>query len=164
MNYTDIRDQIKTGDLIGFTHKEWDSWYDFKVQMVRLAQRSEYSHVAIAYVMNDRVFILEAVGAEVRLFPLSRELPFYWLKNPKKATQQAIDYGFSMLGLKYESQLMMALSFVFGFSLKHNKRMQCSELANNWYNANGQELTTIDTPTAVMQAALSKWPSMQFVE
>ena len=164
MNYTDIRDQIKTGDLIGFTHKGWLGWYNFKVQMVRMFTRSEYSHVAIAYVMNDRVFILEAVGAEVRLFPLSRELPFYWLNNPKKATQPAIDYGFSVLGLKYESQLMMALSFVFGFSLKHNKRMQCSELANNWFKANGQELTTSDTPTAVMQAALSKWPSMQFVE
>ena len=74
MNYTDIRDQIKTGDLIGFTHKGWLGWYNFKVQMVRMFTRSEYSHVAIAYVMNDRIFILEAVGAEVRLFPLSRRI------------------------------------------------------------------------------------------
>ena len=79
MNYLDIRDQIKSGDVIAQSHRQWGTLHDLQVQAVRIATMSEYSHVGIAWVVAGRVFILEAVSAVVRIFPLSRAGDFFLL-------------------------------------------------------------------------------------
>src|SRR3990167_457790 len=79
MKYAEVREHLKSGDLLAWSHRGWGSWYDFQIQMVRMFTRSEYCHVGIAWVVSERVFVLEAVSTGVRIFPLSRELPFYWV-------------------------------------------------------------------------------------
>ena len=70
--YSEYRDQIKSGDLLAWSHRGFRSWHDFKVQAVRLFTQSEYSHVGIAWVVGGRVFVIEAVEPRVRIFPLSK--------------------------------------------------------------------------------------------
>lgn len=163
MNYTDARPMIKTGDLLAFTHTEMRSWYDFQVQMVRMATKSEFSHVGIAYVIYDRIFVLEAVGTGVRMFPLSRALPFYIVSNPKPLTDTALEWAFARIGDKYENKLKMVIAQLFRIDLKHNKRLQCSEYVNGILAMNNQQITNIDTPTAIVKAAMEKWGALTYV-
>ena len=79
MKYDNARAQIKSGDLLAWSHRGWSSWYDIKVQAVRIWQRSRYSHVATAYVGMNRVWVIEAVMPEIRMIPLSNALPFDWV-------------------------------------------------------------------------------------
>lgn len=92
MNYCDARSRIRSGDLLGFTHRPWWPWHDFKVQMVRMATRSEYAHVATAVRMKGRVWAIEAVKPYPRIVPLSNLLPADWvqIKAPWRAeTEEA---------------------------------------------------------------------------
>lgn len=163
MNYVEARPMIKTGDLLAFTHTELKSWYDFQVQVVRMATKSEFSHVGIAYVIYDRIFVLEAVSAGVRMFPLSRALPFYLVSNPILLKDSALEWAFARIGDRYENKIKMVLAELFDIDLKHNKRLQCSEYVNAILAANDQEITKIDTPTAIVKAAMEKWGALTYV-
>lgn len=164
MLYADIRPLIKTGDCLLFSHAEMSSWYDFQVQMVRMATRSDFSHVGIAYVAHDRIFVLEAVSNEVRCFPLSRATPFFWVPNPKKAKPEALEWAFKQLGLPYENKWKMVLAKVFPIKLKGNSRWQCSEYFNGFLRANGQWLTDVDEPAAIGRQAIRLWGPVTYVE
>lgn len=81
MKYDIARDLIKSGDVLAWTHRGWGSWYDLKLQLVRMWTRSEFCHVGVAWVVGDRVFVLEAVSSGVRIMPLSNLLPCFWIKR-----------------------------------------------------------------------------------
>lgn len=83
MKYSNFRHKIRSGDVLAWTHRGWKTWYDIKVQLVRMWTRSEYSHVGIAWVIGGRVFVLEAVSSGVRIMPLSELLPYWWISRPK---------------------------------------------------------------------------------
>lgn len=99
--YDSARSKIKSGDLLAWTHKEWGSWYNFQVQMVRMFTRSEYSHVGIAYVVADRVFVLESVVGGIRQTPLSTMVPFYWLPLSDYWNDDVLKAAMSKLGQQY---------------------------------------------------------------
>jgi len=163
MTYDQIRPLIKTGDLLSFSHKAHGSWYDFQIHMVRKATESEFSHVGIAYVVYDRVFILEAVTSGVRMYPLSRALPFYFVSNPQELSDAALEWAFQHIGNEYESKWRMVLATFIDIDLKNNHRFQCSEYVNGILMMNDQELTAIDTPSSIVEAAMQHWGSLQYV-
>lgn len=163
MKYSEYRSLIKTGDLLGFSHVAKGSWRDFQIHMVRKATESEFSHVGVAYVMHDRVFVLESVSSGVRLFPLSRALPFYHISNPVSLNEASLEWAFSEIGTEYESKWRMVLNNFFDMHLKNNKRLQCSEYVNGILKLNQQSLTDIDTPSAIINAAMRYWGSLQYV-
>ena len=77
MAYLDLRDQIKDGDVLAYQYVNgwFKTWYSFKVNLVRLVTRSEYSHVGMAVLVEGRVMLLDSVTPVVRLIPLSNDLP-----------------------------------------------------------------------------------------
>ena len=100
MRYAEYRPLIKSGDVIAHTHRGIRSWYDLKVWLVRLFEQSEYTHVAVAWVVGGRVFLLEAVGSGVRIFPLSLDLPFFHL--PWHAlTDAQLEFALAQAGKPY---------------------------------------------------------------
>lgn len=163
MTYDQIRPLIKTGDLLAFSHQSRGSWHDFQMHMVRKATESEFSHVGLAYVIYDRVFILEAVSSGVRMFPLSRALPFYLVSNPKELSNAALEWAFQNIGNKYESKWRMLLDHFIDIDLKTNHRFQCAEYVNNILAFNGQEMTRVDTPSAIIATAMQHWGVLQYV-
>lgn len=163
MTYDQIRPLIKTGDLLAFSHKARGTWHDFQIHMVRKATESEFSHVGIAYVIHDRVFILEAVSSGVRIFPLSRALPFYFVSNPKALSNLSLEWAFEHIGNEYESKWRMVLANFINIDLKSNYRYQCSEYVNNILTLNDQQITTVDTPSSIVEAAMQHWGSLQYV-
>lgn len=163
MKYEDAREQIKTGDLLAWSHGGWGSWHDIQVMLVRAFTRSEYSHVGLALVGAGRVFILEAVGAGVRLWPLSRELPFYWIRRQRAPGAEAIDFAFDRLGDGY-SKLQAIRAFLGSLRLGEDDRWQCAEYVLRVLEADGEILTNVATPTGVVKAALQRWGSLNYVE
>ena len=105
MKYSEARSLIRSGDPIGYTHRApmWKSWYDFKIGCIRMFTKSRYSHVGVAWVVGDRVFLLEAVTAGVRNFPISLTGDFDWISRDTWS-EDYLSRALSVMGQRY-SQL-----------------------------------------------------------
>ena len=154
LDYENIRPFINTGDLVAFTHRGWKSWSDIESQIVRMATRSEYSHVGLLWETNDRVFVIEAVIPEIRIFPLSNFTEFYILNRHIDMSKEAEDYMLSKIGGKYSK--LEAIKGYFG-KTKGDENWQCAELVNSVYRRDGILLPGKDTPTDVVRGAMEKY-------
>ena len=105
MKYTDAREHLKSGDLLAWSHDRWRSWYDIKIQLVRMFTRSEYCHVGVCWCVGGRVFVLEAVSDGVRIFPLSRLLPFYWVPLSAAWEDEVEAWALRQVGERYSQWL-----------------------------------------------------------
>jgi hypothetical protein len=156
MDYASIRAQIKSGDLLAFSHRAsmWASWYDFKVGIVRMFTKSEYSHVALAWVSSERVFVLEAVIPRVRIYPLSNALAesgeFYHLPLGVNWAQDVEDWAMQHVGQRYSQIKAMQASWR---PVKHDDFTECAEYVNEVLSGAGVNLGRIATPTAIVLAA-----------
>lgn len=149
MNYSEVREKIKSGDVFAWTHKGWGSWYDIKIQIVRLFTQSEYSHVGVAVCWAQRVFILEAVASGVRLHPLSKEVPFYWIPTESKWEYDVESFAISQLGNEY-STWQAILAFLGKLHSGADTTWQCAEYTQAILKRLGLELPGNATPTAVV--------------
>ncbi len=149
MKYIDARLAIRSGDALAWTHRGWNSWYDFKVQMVRVFTQSEYCHVGIAWVVAGRVFILEAVTAGIRIFPLSKELPFYWIPTSADWTETVEQYAMDQMGEPY-SQWLAVQSFLGRENKSDEGTWQCAKYAKAVLTRLGFSLPGRATPSEVV--------------
>lgn len=146
MKYETFRDNIHSGDVLAWGHGAgwFSSWYDFKVNFVRLVTRSEYSHVAVAVRLAGRVFALESVTGGIRMMPLSKLLPFYHLDYQT----MDIDRAMTVCGEPY-SQLEAIKGFL-GETNDMNAQWQCAEFVK-W----AQRMPCQATPSAVVSYVLA---------
>jgi hypothetical protein len=129
MKYELMRNQIKSGDVLLWTHRSWKTWYDIKVMLVRLFQMSAYSHVGIAVVLAGRVWVLEAVTPKVRMVPLSNLLPCYHMTNPIGTTEEDLELGILLVGKEeIEYSQAEAIRGYFGRNDPENNQIECGEL------------------------------------
>jgi len=161
--YAEMRPVIKTGDLLAFPPLSRGWWGRFQANAVRTATQSEFSHIGIAYVIYDRVFVLESVSTGVRMFPLYRALPFFTISNPKPLSSAALEWAFSKIGYAYESKFKMVLAFIFKLKTNKNERYQCAEYVNGILAANGQQLAVSDTPSIIVNMAMRQWGGLIYV-
>lgn len=156
MKYNEKRSQIKSGDLLAWSHRvpPWRSWHDFKVWAVRLVQMSEYSHVGIAYWEDGRLYVLEAVTPRPRKVLLSESLPCYHtnlnLHWTNSAYALAMDYTHNAA---YEYSAWEAIKAFFGLNSRRNKRIECGELAMTLIERCGVFLDCRDIPADIVLAA-----------
>lgn len=127
MNYIDARPLIKTGDALFFSGGDWKSWHGIQIMLIRMFKPSKWSHVGIAWVANERIFIMEAVSSGIRLFPLSREIPFGWVPIPKVLSEKALNWAFAHIGVSYPNKIKMVANKLLGLHLDNGERMDCSD-------------------------------------
>ena len=151
MQYNEFRTQIKSGDVLAWTHKGLKSWKDFEIWIVRLGQRSEYTHVGLAWVVGGRIFILEAAGGAVRIFPLSNELPCYHISPGIDWTPEVEEFALSKVGEPYSK--WEAVKGLFG-KTKRDDQWQCAEYTREVLKQAGLDLDCDATPSAVMSKLL----------
>lgn len=163
MKYAQAREEIRSGDLLAWSGGGWKSWHDIQVMLVRVFTRSEFSHVGLALVGAGRVFVLEAVSGGVRLFPLSRALPFYWVRRHRELGGEAVDFAFDRLGDGYSKRQAIA-AFLGDLRLGEDDIWQCAEYVIRVLEADGEVLTNVATPTGVVRAAMQRWGSLTYVE
>ena len=152
MKYSEARSEIKSGDLLAWGHERWGSWYDFKVQAVRMFTRSEYCHVAVAWVVAGRVLVLEAVQPRIRIFPLSSLLPFYWVPLRTVWTEEAEQFALERVGEPY-SEWQGVLAYLGRLGAGQDRLWQCAEYALEVLENASVPLAAPATPSAVVRAA-----------
>ena len=131
MKYSDIRNQIKSGDVLAWNHRSWRSWYDIKIQMVRILSRSEFIHTGTAWVVGGRVFVIESVIPYVRIIPLSSVLDCYWIPMDLEDKWSSVeDYALNFIGKGPYSQTESILQMVKDSSPAENNKWFCSKLTN----------------------------------
>ena len=151
MKYEDVRPTITSGDIIAFTHTGWSSWSDIESQIVRMATRSEFSHVAMAWVVAERIFLLEAVVPEIRIFPLSNFKEFFLLRNCVPLSIEAEEFALSRVGEKYSK--WEAIKGYFGRN-RDDRYWQCAEFVSSVLSRDGIDLPGKDTPTDLVRGAM----------
>lgn len=150
MKYADVRSTIRSGDLLAWSHRGWRTWHDFKIQMVRMFTRSEYSHVGVAWVVGGRVFVIEAVQPLVRVYLLSKLGGFYHIPTVAPWKPETEELALSHVGVPY-SQLDAVRAFF--KPLGRSVVTECAALVLNVLHADGVDLGDRATPDAVVYQA-----------
>lgn len=160
MLYSLARSKIKSGDLLAWSHKSWGSWYDIKIQLVRMFTQSEYAHVGIAWCVGDRVFVLESVTPYVRIYPLSRSKEFYWIPLNMQWNNKVEEEALSKVGERY-SQIDAVKAF-FSLPIKNNT-WECAEYVVDVANVGNIDLGSKLTPAHVVESALKLGNDLHFI-
>ena len=161
MKYEQARPMIRSGDVLAWSHRGIHSWHDLKVWFVRLFQRSEYSHVGTAWVVGNRVFVIEAVMPKVRIYPLSKLGDFYWLQMGaywRKATETL---ALSFVGDDYSQVQAMVSPFI---TPPKDDRWECAELVATVARQDSIDLGAVYTPSEVVLAAQKRGAPLTYVD
>jgi hypothetical protein len=158
MEYQQARPAIRSGDLIAFTHKRLRSFYDLKIWLVRMFTASEYSHVAIAWEIGGRLFVIESVIPYVRIVPLSnfKGEGFYHVPLNTPMSDAELEFALSKVGNAQYSQWQAVLAQFRGIGIGKDDLWECAELVITARALSGVDLEDKATPTAVVQAALRR--------
>lgn len=163
MIYSKAKTNIKTGDALFFSGGSWKSWYGIQIMMVRMFKPSKWSHVGMAWVANGRIFIMEAVGSGIRLYPLSMEIPFGWVSKEKELSQNALEWAFQRIGVKYPPKWKMVLSKGLGLKINLRGSMDCSDYFLNILRQDGIFLECDVDPTSICDRVMEDWGSLTLV-
>ena len=161
MKYEQARPMIRSGDILAWSHRGVRSWHDLKIWFVRMFTRSEYSHVGTAWVVGNRVFVIEAVMPKVRIYPLSKLGDFYWLQMGaywRKATETL---ALSFVGDDYSQVQAMVSPFI---TPPKDDRWECAELVATVARQDSIDLGAVYTPSEVVLAAQKRGAPMTYVE
>jgi hypothetical protein len=150
--YKDVRDQIKTGDLLIWKKDKVKFFSNLFLSLVRIFTRSEFAHVAIAWRVRDRLFVIEATMPQVRIYPVSSFDEFYHIPMELDPTEEQLDYLLEKVGLDYS--LKHAVWGYLGSKLDDTDEWQCAELATRFYNRLGLNLSETWTPTKLVNSIL----------
>lgn len=164
MRYSSTRDTIKTGDLLAWKSGSWKSWHDIQALGVRVGTASSFSHVGMAWADNGRVFVIEATTKGVRLFPLSRLVPFYLVRRPTELEVTALEWAFAHIGDEYESKLKMVWMALLGRDMPEDDRYQCAELYMTIMKKDGEFITCAQNPSALVEWAMKNWNPLILVD
>lgn len=152
--YQDKRSEIRSGDLLAWSVSSLRGIDNVAPNVIRLFTRSEYNHVGIAWVVGDRVFVIEATPPMVRIFPLAKLVPFYHIPMEIEWKPDYENYLLSKVGDKYS--IWQAIRSYFGKPDKDD-RWQCAEFAASFYDLvkSGVVFDKI-TPAGVVEAILAQ--------
>lgn len=166
MDYATVRGKIQSGDLIALTHTKFGSWYDMQVQAVRFGTQSEYSHVGMAWVIGDRVFVIESVTPVIRLVPLSlmAEDGFYWAPLGKAISQEELEFALSKVGLGKYSKWQAVMAQLRRLHIGEDNLWECAEFVITCRRLSGVDLGDKATPSAVVRAAQDRGAPVYFIK
>lgn len=147
--------RIRSGDLLAWTHRPCQTWYDVKLQIVRAFTRSDYNHVGIAWRIDGMVFALEAVTTGVRIFPLDRLLPCFHI--PAKAAWEPEVQAWALLqvGEPY-SQWQAVLAGLGLLKAGEDNIWQCAEYAQQVLIRSGIPIPGKATPSSVVREVMNR--------
>lgn len=151
--YDYVRPRIRSGDLLAFSHGDWSSFQGILVNGVRVFCKSTYSHVGVAWVIKNRVFVIEAVVPMVRNFPLSLSGDFYWLPTGAPWLDETEEYAVSTIGTPYKRWDAIRGYFE---PLEDGNVHECASLAREILKRDGIDLGPMSRPDSVVQAAQDK--------
>ena len=131
VRYSEIRDTLKTGDLVSWKAGKVDSFFTAILKIYQKILKPKSVHVGIVFVVGGRTFIVEARPPVVRIYPLSRMEDFYLIRTNIPDDKANVDFLLQEVDVEYGIlDLIRGLLFADG---KNNKELYCSELASIYY-------------------------------
>lgn len=164
--YSEIRDEIKSGDLVILSHYKWASWYDLQVMMVRLMSATEYTHVGVCVVLGGRVWVAESVVPVVRLVPLSNyaEDGMYIIPTNTPMKDEELEYLLSKVGTAKYSKWQAMMAYLDRLELGADDHFECAEYAICARRLSGLDLGPRAVPAAVVKEALKQGLRLEYIE
>lgn len=160
MNYQDIRSEIRSGDILAFSHFGWSDWRDWVGELIKFVTRSQYTHLATAWVVGDRVFVIEAVLPVVRIYPLSLKGDFTWI--PMNSTWKSTTETAALSYVGYPYSILDAIESVFK-EPTHEHGWECAEIAKYLANLDGAGLKSTPTPGNIIRELQWLGKELKFV-
>lgn len=151
MNCLEFGD-IKTGDLLAWSASP--SGEDIWIKLVRLLTMSNFGHVSVAWVIDGRLFHVEAVIPKIQIKEIPKDSQFYYVPMPLSRSSGAdMTFFNDKVGMRYS--FMDALRAFLGLTTKSDDHWQCAELVHAYYESKGVTLNARSmTPTNIVDAAL----------
>jgi len=137
-NYSEIRKELKTGDLLAWDKVKKDTKGNFVLYWYQKILKAKYVHVGVVAKIGKRYFVIEATPPVVRIYPISLLSDFVLIKTnldlSKGNKSRYLNILFKELGKKYSIfDLVRNI-----FRVKNNKSTYyCSELAGYFYKETG---------------------------
>ncbi len=147
---------IKTGDLIA-----WSTRTGLYNKLIRLFTLSEYTHVGVAVIIDDELYVVEAVIPSVRMVKLNTRTPFQHIPMGVREEDNDLDYLYDFIGKKY-SRLQAILS-MFDIYINDDK-WYCSELCYEYYKRVGIGFEQHLKPTDFVRQAIKKSKEINYIE
>lgn len=153
MKYAVHKEHIKTGDLLAWSDSSVGGASKTIGKLIRLFTMSEYCHVAIAWVIGKRIFVIEAVPPGIRIYPLSKLLPCYHIGMNLDVRDEDVEFLLSHVGEDY-SRLQAILSYFRAPS--EDNEWQCVEFSRKFYERFGLEFSDAWTPSEFVKSILAQ--------
>jgi len=149
--YSNIRHEMKTGDLLIWKTRSVANIFDFLLFLYQKIFGAKYTHVGIVVKMGNRLMMVDAAPPVVKVFPISLCRDFYLVKTNIEDKDSHIDVLFNRLGNKYS--LLDMVRGVFKFK-RNAKEDYCSDLASEFYNQIGyiDDEDAGQTPDSLVEA------------
>ena len=164
--YADVRDSLKSGDLIFISHNKWASLYDAQVMIVRLASLSEFSHVALVVEIGGRKFVTEAVSPLVRLMPLSNyaEDGFYVASTDVPMTEDELEFLMSKIGNGKYSKWEAIKAWFNKINIGQDGVWECAEYVLAARRLSNCNLGNRAVPAAIAKEILLQGKTMRYIK
>ena len=129
--YSEIKKEIKTGDLIAWDSPKYSSLLTFVLFLYQKITGTLYTHVGIVVKIGGRLYVVEAVPPMVRIFPLENHKRFYWIDATINAPAvKQLNFLTAKVGKPYSILDM----FKIYLNMENSKEdYYCSELAADFY-------------------------------
>jgi hypothetical protein len=152
VKYQDIRDQIKTGDILLFSGRRWLS------RVIEGISRSKYSHVAFLTRWEGRIIAMQADLRGVEVIPASMlvcryegNVEWWRLADAHRHAfdgRDFLDRALSLIGIKYGYlsllwlgiRIMLGLSVYRKFSHLRPSTLYCSQFVSYCYKNEGMDI------------------------
>lgn len=145
--------KIKSGDLLIWSKDRHSLLSNIFLTIIRLFTLSDFAHVAIAVIENDKLCIVEATTPTIRLVEVKPDDEFYFIPMNVEWKLEYLDFLLNKLGLKYS--FMDGVRAYFNKKLEDDNRWQCAELANAFYKLTGSDYKNCFTPTKLVNGILT---------
>lgn len=149
--YKSKRDSIKSGDLLVWSSSNNEPFWSYK-NIIRFFTRSEYAHVAIAWVIANRVMIVDVATPRISIRPLSEMSDCYHIPMNIDWNNYLEQKLLSYVGKPYS--ILQAIMSYFTKPIKDNK-WHCVEMAKDFYSFAGIEIDSDYTPSGLVKAILN---------
>lgn len=160
MKYADVRDQIRTGDMLLWRNvKSSGTRSVIEHWLVKHGTASPYTHVGVALVEHDRVSVMDltTTGCAPRL--LSSDIPCDWAPAPQPLSEAALTFAFSCFGKLVYYRWRAIVAAFRAFVTGQESPGECAEYALSIWMESGIAPTNFATPGACADGALSVWGS-----
>ena len=135
VRYSDIRDSLRTGDLVSWKAGKVNSFFTAVLKIYQKILKPKSVHVGIVFVIGGRIFVVEARPPAIRIYPLSQMEDFYLIQTNIPDEKANVDFLLQEVGVEYGIlDLVRGLLFADG---KNNKQQYCSELGSLYYEVVG---------------------------